>query len=138
MLSQQVMSYADVKREYLTPFRNVEWFYSANDGFIVWRMGTGNNVELLHIKAWEQRKGIGRRLFYHMLDSLEKSVESYPYHSVYGFTRVSNERAIGFYNAMGFDTIYVPGIYQDGACQLFHRKFTTLLGYRDSWRFTRR
>lgn len=125
------LSHKQVKDKYITPFGNPHYFYSRDNGFIAWRMGTGLNIELLHIRAWELRKGSGRKLLYHMLNRLGTEPDMRPYHSVYGFTLVTNERAIEFYESMGFDIQHLyntPGIYKDAeSTVLFSQRFTTLL-----------
>lgn len=105
------------------PFERVE-FYEAAHGYIVWRLGTGGNVELLHIKAEPRGRGHGRRLFYQMLERLR---ESPPYHSIYGFTRVSNEEARAFYGALGFCLQEVAGVYADGRAVLFWAPYEVLV-----------
>jgi len=114
------------------PFKNPCFHYSKDDGFIVWRMGTGMNVELLHIRAAEPRNGQGTKLFGHMLNRLEKEPHMTPYHSVYGFTRLSNERAVEFYRAMGFNFQYVNGLYQEGEAILFWQGYTSLKAVMES------
>lgn len=105
------------------------FYYNWDIGFIVWRLGTGRNVELLHIRAWETRKGHGRLLFYKMLDALS-APEAKPYHSVYGFTRVSNERSALFYQSMGFHFNLIPGVYKDGEAILFYHEYEDLVAYQ--------
>ena len=104
----------EFQSKYVLPFKNVSHIYQANRGFICWRMGTGDNVELLHIKTFEKGKGYGRELFYQMLDIMTK-----PYHSVFGFTRVGNKEAKAFYGVLGFELQKVKGIYRDGTAILF-------------------
>jgi len=94
-----------------------------NRGFIAWRRGTGDNVELLHIKTSEKGRGYGRSLIYQMLDSLQ---EDPPYYSVFGFTRSSNQSAQAFYGALGFNLQQVDGLYTEGSAVLFWQSYTKL------------
>ena len=125
------MSVDDFKKKYITPFRDLYYYYSREEGFVVWRMGTGLNVELLHIRAWEPRKGLGTRLLGHMLDRLSADNHSLtPYHSIYGFTRIDNNRARGFYAAMGFNLQTIEGLYKEGRAVFFWQEFAELVRLR--------
>lgn len=121
----------NIRTKYIKPYSKPTYFYSKERGFIVWRLGTGSNVELLHIRSSSQRKGHGRSLLYHMLDSLK--LEMTPYHSVFGFTRVSNDRAKEFYEAMGFNLQLVNGLYKDGQALMFWQEFTKLLEMKEDY-----
>lgn len=92
-------------------------------GVICWRNGTGGNVELFNIRTNAIRRGHGRKLFVAMLRTLK---ENPPYYSVFGFTRVSNNRAQEFYRAMGFDLTHVPHVYKDGSGVMFSQSFEKL------------
>ena len=109
-------------RERVIPFQKVSYF-DDEDGYIVWRRGTGDNVELLHIKATELRHGIGKRLLREMLKRLNKRP---PYCTVFGFTRIENKISHAFYKAMGFDLTIVKGVYQDGHAVVFSQTFAKL------------
>jgi len=50
-----------------------------------------------------------------------------PYHSVFGFTRESNEEAQKFYGKLGFDLTPVQGVYKDGTAIFFHAPYSRLL-----------
>lgn len=114
-------------RDYITPFAGLH-YHADRTGFIVWRRGTGHNVELLHIKTYEKGQGHGRALFFVMLDRLK---DDPPYHSVYGFTRVSNSEARAFYGALGFQLDEVAGPYADGRAVLFWASYQDLLKKRE-------
>jgi ribosomal protein S18 acetylase RimI-like enzyme len=117
------MKFSEFRKTYLTPFGKTEYIWSK-DGYIVWRLGTGGNVELLHIRSFIKGKGVGRRLVHLMLLELKKKP---PYHSVYGFTRVANENAVCFYKALGFHVEIVDGPYQKGKAVLFSQSYKVLL-----------
>lgn len=102
------------------------YYHEDATGYIVWRLGTGENVELLHIHTNERGKGHGRRLFYHMLKEIERKGPE-PYHSIFGFTRVSNQEAQAFYGALGFVLDKVNGPYQDGHSIFFSAPYSVLL-----------
>lgn len=117
--------------EHLSPdfrFRKIAPYgipYSASlpNGYIVWRKGTGDNYELLHIRTYVKGKGTGRELLRLMLLSLRKNP---PYATVFGFTRVSNESK-GWYEAMGFDMTVVKGVYAEGSAIVFSQTYDKLM-----------
>lgn len=96
----------------------------TDDGFIVWRLGTGENFEILHLKAFVPRMGVGRSLLKKALARMKRKP---PYATVFGFTRSSNTAAIEFYKAMGFDLTEVKGVYADGTAVLFSQEYKKLL-----------
>jgi len=128
------LDYDCFKQRYIQPFKKLDFCYALGRGFIVWRLGTGANVELLHIRAFEPRRGHGRKLFYRMLEQLGNRP---PYYSVFGFTRVSNERAAEFYKALGFNLQSVTGLYADGEAVMFWRKYQDLLDFKHRWEASR-
>jgi ribosomal protein S18 acetylase RimI-like enzyme len=115
---------------YITPFSGVEYFYSYRLGYIAWRRGTGDNIELLHIRSFQPGKGYGRFLFYTMLRRLKADP---PYHSVFGFTRVGNAEARAFYGALGFNLSVVDGLYAEGQAVLFWQQYTKLTELFDAY-----
>lgn len=110
------------QRPDLGPFRTVYEIVNE-DGHITWRVGTGHNVELLHIKAVESGEGHGRALLKAMLLELKKAP---PYHSVFGFTRTVNYTARAFYLRCGFELSDVRGVYADGSAVVFSAPFDAL------------
>lgn len=105
------------------PYRKID-YYRDDTGYIVWRRGTGDNVELLHIHVYQRGKGHGKLLFHNMLKQLAGQP---PYWSVFGFTRVSNQEARNFYQALGFDLVHIPGVYHEGRAILFHAPYQRLV-----------
>lgn len=94
-------------------------FISDERGYIVWRKGTGDNVELLHIKSL--KPGGGTSLLRDMLEAVET------YHSVFGFCLRSNQRALDFYAANGFKLHYLgQSVYRDDATVLFVAPYAKL------------
>lgn len=114
----------EFQRDYVDPFERADYWYETGVGFIVWRVGTGRNVELLHVRSFSLRQGHGRFLVYKMLDELSRSP---PYYSVFGFTRTSNERAADFYRSLGFNLQPVNGLYRDGTAVMFWAEYNTLV-----------
>ncbi len=117
------MQYNKFCEEYINDFKNINYIFKNDHGFIVWRLGTGKNIELLHIKTFKKRQGIGKKLFIEMLKKLEINK---PYYSIFGFTRVDNIEAQNFYVALGFNIEQVNGLYKDGKCKLFWQSYKKL------------
>lgn len=94
------------------------------DGYVIWRTGTGDNVEITHIKA--AVPGGGMRLFREFLVRL---LDNPPYGgkgTVFGFTRVGNDRAKKFYRRAGFQLTTVKGVYAEGSAVVFSSCYTKL------------
>lgn len=100
------------------------YFYKDEKGLIAWRLGTGQNIELLYLKSDPPRTGGGKHLLVEMLKELKKSP---PYCTIYGFTRSSNLDARKFYEAMGFSLTTVVGVYADGIAVCFSANFDKLV-----------
>lgn len=103
-------------------------YVEDKEGYIVWRTGTGGNVELLHLKVREVRKGHGRRLFKEMLRGL---VVRPPYETVFGFVLEDNHVARSFYRAMGMTQTPVKGVYRAGMAVVFSETYKNLKGWHD-------
>lgn len=101
-------------------------FVRTDAGYIVWRFGTGANIELLHLRVEPnaRRCGQGTALWHQMLTRLQ---ERPPYATVYGFTRLDNAVAHAFYQRQGFVLQTVSGIYDAGQAVLFSQRFSLLL-----------
>lgn len=113
----------------INPFVNVQHFESS-DGYVVWRRGTGDNVELLHIRSARLEKGGGTRLLAEMVRRLR---DNPPYATVFGFTRVENRASHKFYLAMGFSLTVVRGVYADGDAVVFSAPYTKLEEKLERW-----
>lgn len=99
-------------------------YVRTDDGFIGWRWGTGDNVELVDLQVTGvPRSGGGRRLLVEMLRTLKRSP---PHATVFGFTRSSNLDAQRFYAAMGFTLSTVVGVYADGSATVFSARYDDL------------
>lgn len=111
------------REELVDRFRNI-WSIHNEKGHIVWRRGTGDNVELLHIRVNDQRRGYGNELVKQMILQLQNDK---PYSTVFGFTRTNNEVAINFYRKLGFTLSKVDGIYLEQEALVFSQKYDELL-----------
>ena len=120
----------EVIDQYVTPFENTCHYSIEGKGYIIWRLGTGDNIELLHIRTYKKRQGIGRQLFYGMLELLEYCP---PYYSIFGFTRSTNDEAQRFYGALGFNLQPINGIYLDGTATLFWQSYKQLVHNKNEW-----
>lgn len=116
--------------ELVDKYGDCRYHYIPDQGYIIWRLGTGDNTELLHIRTFEKGQGYGRKLVYMMLDRLKWNP---PYHSIFGFTRVSNVEAQNFYGALGFELQETKGVYADGRAILFWQSYEELLKRRDEY-----
>ena len=110
--------------KHVCPYEEVDYYEIEGEGYIVWRRGTGDNVEMLHLKAERTLEGIGSRLIKAMLVRLR--LDRPPYETVYGFCRTNNFQAIGFYERLGFDISVVKGVYRDGDAVVFSAKYKDL------------
>lgn len=107
----------------VNPFVEVN-YYEGVEGYIVWRRGTGGNVELLHIRSSRLREGYGTRLIKEMVRRLRSDP---PYKTIFGFTRTANRDAHQFYASLGFDLSPVRGVYADGDAVVFSRDYDALV-----------
>ena len=109
--------------KYINPYSKINTIEQDN-GYIIWRRATGDNVEILHLRVSSPGKGIGRELVNRMLKEL---LENPPYATLFGFTRISNEISQKFFTALGFELSEVKGVYADGSAILFSQTYKTLL-----------
>jgi len=74
---------------------------NGGQDFLVWRLGSGNTVEILDIHVGSRRRrGIGRRLVNMMLARIPKNIVM-----VYAITRTENFIAQEFYEELRFRVI---------------------------------
>jgi hypothetical protein len=106
--------------KHVVPFTQVASFESE-DGYVVWRRGTGDNVELLHLRSY--RPGAGTRLLRVMLTRLK---DDPPYATVFGFCLRSNPKAQEFYLRQGFTLSFVTGVYAEGEAVVFSARYDDL------------
>ena len=43
------------KNKYIDPFYGLEYIYIEEEGYIVWRVGTGENIEMLHLRTFYKK-----------------------------------------------------------------------------------
>ena len=113
---------------YVLPFTTVK-VKELDNGYIVWRTGTGFNTELLHLKVYVPRQGTGKQLIKEMLKALSTNP---PWATVFGFALPSNVDAINFYQAMGFDLSLVDGVYACGRAVVFSANYLFLKERHDA------
>lgn len=109
---------------YIQKFLTQYYIFNPELGYIVWRFSTGENVELLHIRAFKSGEGIGQRLIKAMINELQKNP---PYHSVFGFTLADNTRAHKMYKSAGFDLSECPFPYKGGKSMIFCQTYDVLV-----------
>lgn len=96
----------------LIPYRELSVFYNESIGYIAWREGTGNNLEILFIE------GKGKELCTIMVKELIRQGKL-PYNSVFAFRLGSNEIANKFYQKVGFQGVdFGKSIYRDDTTAL--------------------
>ena len=102
------------------PYQECGWVMDGNS-YLIWRVGTGRNVEFLHQFTEEDRRrqGVGINLMRRALKELSKSP---PYYSVFGFARVKPGLQ-EFHHALGFQTMIIPGVYRDGQCIFLFQEY---------------
>ena len=108
-------------RTHTEPYQEVGYHVTAAGGYVVWRVGTGRNVELLHIHA--AVPGEGGVLVREMLRQLRARP---PYATIFGFCLPDNARAKLFYLTMGFTLSPVQGVYDVGSALVFSARYDEL------------
>lgn len=109
--------------KYVAKFSPQSYLFSPTYGFIVWRLGTGENVELLHIRVFKSGQGHGTKLISAMINELKKNP---PFYSIFGFTLKSNTAAITMYKKAGFNIAECPFPYKGGPATVFSQSFEEL------------
>lgn len=121
----EAITLSEFKKKYLEPYENLSYEFWPDKGFIVWRMSTGENAELLHVRVFVKRKGYATELVRTMVRRLAE--EHPPYHSVFGFALASRTDLKEVYAHLGFNiTEDIPAPYQGGPSFIFHQTFEEL------------
>lgn len=110
--------------KYVTSYTHLEYVYWPEKGFIVWRLSTGENVELLHIKTFVRSSGYASELVREMVKRLIKKP---PFFSIFGFALASRVYLKEVYTHLGFhvtDNIKAP--YKDDSSFIFWRSYEEL------------
>ena len=92
--------------EKINPYWGPDWIYTDN-GYIVWQMSTGGNVEILFIEVRNPGEGYATELVRRMCEKVS------PYNSVFVFRLASNETAGYFYRKLGFEETLIRGLYTE-------------------------
>lgn len=80
-------------------------------GELVYTYRSGKTIEVhLDVEPPYQRKGIGRS----MMEEIEQLARNEKMMSLYTFMAPDNEKAKGFFRAMGFSLTYLPDFYGHG------------------------
>ena len=74
-------------------------------GFLAWRRGTAENIEIFDIYARPHRQGYGTELVRLLVEKFLKT----PDKIIFGFTVETNTDAQAFYQAIGFNLIHGMG-----------------------------
>lgn len=94
-------------------YRDLRYLHKPHVGYVVWRVGTGDNLEIVFVRAAEPGHGYGKRMLREMVAAVT-SVGPRPYHSVYAYRLRSNEQAGRFYRALGFREVDLgASVYRD-------------------------
>lgn len=105
------MNFEEFFGHYVQKYLSQYYMFFPGRGYIVWRFGTGENVELLHIRSFKTGQGLGPRLVKVMLRELKKNP---PFYSIFGMMLAANEPVIKMYQKMGFNTMECPFPYKGG------------------------
>lgn len=112
------------QEKYLAPFEGLHHIFWPEKGYIVWRSGTGNNTELLHIGTFSHGKGYAKELIREMLNELKSKP---PFYSVFGFALSSREELRPIYKALGFNiSDNITGMYKGGPAFMFSASYEAL------------
>lgn len=117
------MDFTEFYGHYVQPYWGIEYIFDAKRGYIVWRVGTGENVEILHIRAFELRKGYATDLIRQFLIKIKSAR---PYYSVFGFMLATNAPVIAMYRKMGFRITEVSDLYKGGQAVLITQQYDQL------------
>lgn len=118
------MNFEDFEKKYIKPFTGLDYVFLPGKGFVVWRLGTGGNSELLHIMTFSHGKGHAKELVKEMMKNLLKNP---PFYSVFGFALSSRTELKKIYTNLGFlITEDIPAPYLGGPAFIFHQSYEKL------------
>jgi ribosomal protein S18 acetylase RimI-like enzyme len=120
------MNKFDFLKKYILPFLKINYVFWPTKGFIVWRKGTGENIELLHIRTFDSNKGYAKQLVKEMIKRIQKNP---PYYSIFGFGLTTPEKPHlkEIYKKLGFNVSGdIPGPYKGGSSFLFYQSYEEL------------
>lgn len=118
------VTYKEFLSKYIEKFRDIDFIYWPEKGFIVWRLGTGGNMELLHIRTFIPKKGYAKELIGAMVKKIQNKP---PYYSIFGFALSSRENLKEIYRQLGFNvTPDIAGPYKTSPSFLFYQSYEEL------------
>jgi len=93
-------------------FGEMYYIIIPDKGHLVWRYGTGDNVEIFDIEAYKKRQGVGKELFRMLIGELGEN----PPHAIFAFVGDDNTDVQKFYKVLGFDISHeLDHLYRYGA-----------------------
>lgn len=109
-----LMRTLDEFRQKLADFEGATGLY-CDEGYIAWRRGTGDNLEMLLTEASEKGQGFGTELFRKMIYKIEETKEDYyPYYTVYDWILGERVPAQKFFEKLGFKLFHLGhSVYRD-------------------------
>lgn len=114
----------------LRPLRDVRYFYDAEVGYIAWRIGTGDNIEVLFMEGSPWYQGSSGVALYKKMVKYILQTGTQPYHSVYAFRLKGNLLAEKFYQFFGWDQVNVgKDLYAGDEAVLVWISWEKLLSY---------
>lgn len=112
------------KAKYVKPYDALEYVFWPEKGYVVWRPGSGNNTELLHIRTFVNGKGYSKELIREMLSQLKANP---PFFSVFGFALSNRSELKAIYQALGFNiSPDIEGMYKGGPMFMFSQSYQQL------------
>lgn len=122
--AEKYKNFEEFFNHYIKEYIPQYYLFFPGNGYIVWRLGTGENIELLHVRAFQTGKGLGPRLVKAMLREIRK--RKHPYYSIWGIMLAKNEPVIKMYQKMGFNTQKCDGPYKHGPSVMMWQSFELL------------
>lgn len=118
------MDFEEFYGYYIRPYLGIDYIFVPEEGYVAWRRGTGDNVEVLHIRAFKTGKGTGVLLAQAMIHELKKRP---PYYSIFGFGLASNLPPQKVWKKVGFDIEITKAPYKGGPAFLISQSFEVLV-----------
>lgn len=114
-------NFSEFEAKYVNKFLPQYYLFFPEHGYVVWRFGTGENIELLHIRSF--KPGYGQKIIAAMINELKKNP---PFYSVFGFALKANTAALKMYSKAGFNLADCPYPYKGGPATIFSQSFEIL------------
>lgn len=110
-------------KERLKRYEKYELLYLPDKGYIAWKIGTGENYEIILVESYGNHSGHGKEVFNQFLDKLQSNP---PYESIYVFFRWNNKIAKNYYKKIGFKIKRLRGIYKDKLAGIGYNSYKNL------------